>query len=532
VSVPIPGTNAEVWGDDGRMVAHVAHNVSTRYLAYLVDAVLGLVMLPFNLAHLGMAAYGLWAFTTSLTVYFSMLDLGYGGSLVRFVAQYRARRDARSLNEVLSTLSVVYTVIAAVTYLGVVLIALNLDAITRLTPAEAATCRMLLLIVGVNVALRFVFGIYGGVIVGFQRYHLNNLTSIATSLVVSVANVVVLLMGYGVVELVAATTAVRVLALLVYRMNAYRVFPSLSVDWRQFRIERLREISGFSVFMLLLDGAYKVNYSTDVLVIGALLGAPAVALWAPAQRLCEVTLRLSNQVSEALFPIVVDCDETQRAERLRRILVQGTRLSLATVLPIAGSVVLLAHPLLAAWIGPSFAETATIVQILATVVIVRVGSSTASVVLKGSGLHRTLTALVSVMAVANIALSIALIRPLGLMGVALGTLMPVAAVALLGLVPTAARRVNMSLVQLFRDAIWPALWPAVIAACLLLFTRDHLPARLPSLALQIAVGAAAYVSMFLLAVGAEGRREYMRHANVLLKRPSRQMSQIGTANAS
>jgi hypothetical protein len=110
--------------------------------------------------------------------------------------------------------------------------------------------------------------------------------------------------------------------------------------------------------------------------------------------------------------------------------------------------------------------------------------------------------------------------------------MPVAAVALLGLVPTAARRVNMSLVQLFRDAIWPALWPAVIAACLLLFTRDHLPARLPSLALQIAVGAAAYVSMFLLAVGAEGRREYMRHANVLLKRPSRQMSQIGTANAS
>ena len=185
-------------------------------------------------------------------------------------------------------------------------------------------------------------------------------------------------------------------------------FPGLAIDWRLFRRERLREVSGFSVFMLLLDAAYKVNYSTDVLVIGAWLGAPAVALWAPAQRLSELTLRLSNQLSEALFPIVVDCDASQRAARLRKLFVHGTRLSLATVLPVAGGLALLAHPLLMAWIGPSFATTATIVQILAFVVIVRVGSSTASVVLKGAGLHRRLTALVGLMAVGNLALSIAL----------------------------------------------------------------------------------------------------------------------------
>jgi len=527
--------DVDFWGDDDRTVARVAHNVSTRYLAYIIDAVLGLVMLPFNLAHLGMAAYGLWALTTSITVYFSMLDLGYGGALVRFVARYRAQRDARALNEVLSTLSVVYTGIAALTYTAVVVIALNLDAISRLTPAEAATSRMLLLIVGVNVALRFVFGIYGGVIVGFQRYHLNNVTSIATSLIVAGVNVVVLLAGYGVVELVAATTSVRVLALFVYRLNAFRVFPALSVDWRQFRAARLREISGFSVFMLLLDGAYKVNYSSDVLVIGTLIGAPAVALWAPAQRLCEVTLRLSNQVSEALFPIVVDSDASQRAARLQSILVHGTRLSLASVLPIAGGVILLAHPLLAAWIGrigPSFGETASIVQILAAVVIIRVGSSTASVVLKGAGLHRTLTALIGTMAIANLVLSIALIRPLGLMGVAVGTLIPVAAISLFGLVPLAARRVKISLAHLFRHGVWPALWPAVIAGSVLFVTRNQLPARLSAVALQLVLGGIVYLSMFLLAVGSDGRREYRRHADGLLKRSSQQMSPVGTANAS
>ena len=58
----------------------VARNVSTRYLAIGVEAVLGLVVLPFNVAHLGTAAYGLWMLTASVTAYFSVLDLGYSGA--------------------------------------------------------------------------------------------------------------------------------------------------------------------------------------------------------------------------------------------------------------------------------------------------------------------------------------------------------------------------------------------------------------------------------------------------------------------
>ena len=203
-------------------------------------------------------------------------------------------------------------------------------------------------------------------------------------------------------RLVAATTVVRVLGLLVYCGNAYRTFPGLSIRWALFRRERFREVSGFSVYMLLLDAAYKVNYSTDMLVVGACLGAPAVALWAPAQRLTELALRLSNQLGDALFPIVVDCDASQRAARLRTVFLQGTRLSLASALPVGGGLALLAQPLLLAWLGPSFATTAIVVQILAFVVIVRVGCSTASVVLKGAGLHQRLTLLIGIMAVLNL----------------------------------------------------------------------------------------------------------------------------------
>src|SRR5207247_3263734 len=107
----------DLWGDaEHRPLVTVARNVSTRYLAIATDAIIGLLLLPFNVRELGPSAYGLWMLTASLTTYFSILDLGYGGSIVRFVAHYRARRDARVLNEIASTLFGIFSITGCVSY--------------------------------------------------------------------------------------------------------------------------------------------------------------------------------------------------------------------------------------------------------------------------------------------------------------------------------------------------------------------------------------------------------------------------------
>jgi O-antigen/teichoic acid export membrane protein len=101
--------------DAGGETLTVARNVSTRYLAIGVEAILVLVVLPFNVAHLGTAAYGLWMLTASVTAYFSVLALGYSGALVKFVAQYRARRDFDGLNQILSTMFAIFASFGVIT---------------------------------------------------------------------------------------------------------------------------------------------------------------------------------------------------------------------------------------------------------------------------------------------------------------------------------------------------------------------------------------------------------------------------------
>jgi O-antigen/teichoic acid export membrane protein len=509
---------ADLWGSAAtdRPLATVARNVSTRYLVIGADVVIGLVMLPFNVAHLGQSAYGLWMLTASITNYFSILDLGYGGVLVRFVAQYRAWRDAAAINQIISTLFFLFAGVGLLTYGVAAVIAFNLDHLFKLAPEQVATGRAVLLIIGLHVAMGFPFSVFGGVINGFQRYDANNMVALASSVTVALVNVAVLTAGYGLVELVAATTTVRLLTFLAYRLNAYAIFPALRVRPGLFRRARLREVSAFSVYNLMIDWANKLNYSMDVVVIGALLGSAAVALWAAAARIIWATQRFTNQLNSVLFPMVVDSDAAGRPDRLREIFLQGTRFSLAMVVLVGTLLVTLASPLIHGWIGPRFAPSAAILQVLAIAVVCRVGNATATTVLKGAGQHRMLGLVSLATGVANLGLSIVLVRRYGLIGAALGTLVPVSLTAALVLFPAACRRVGVPIRVAIRQAILPALWPAVLVAVALSTTREWLPASLLAVGVQGLTGAALYLAGFSVALGRRDRARYVRKIRHLL----------------
>jgi O-antigen/teichoic acid export membrane protein len=495
----------------------IFRNVSVNYLVTGTELLIGLFMLPFNVAHLGQSAYGLWVLAASVTVYFSMLDMGYGVAQVRFAAHYRAKRDTEALNQIASTMFCVFTAVGLAAYTIAVVIALNLESFFRLTADQATTGRGVLLMVSAYVALGFPFSVFGGIVNGFQRTYLNGIVAFITAVVVALVNVLVLRAGYGLFELVAATTSVRILSYFGYALNAYRVFPALRIRLKSFSWVRLREVTGFSVFILLIDLANKLNYSTDTIVIGIFLSTVAVAVWAVAQRLIEIVQRITDQLNSALFPVVVDSSTIQHTERLQKILLQGTRLSLAMVVPLATGLALLARPAVITWVGADFAGSIPIIHVLSIAVAIRVGNATSSMILKGSGEHRLLAIANIVMAVSNLLLSLLLVQWYGLIGVAVGTLLPLMAVSLLVVFPAACRRVQMRRSEVIRKAVWPATWPALIMAGFLLMTRNIFDTGWTRLFVQTATAGTIYVGLFLRFAISESERDwYFTHIRRLI----------------
>ena len=505
-----------------RQFATVARSASAQYLALVTDMAIGLATLPLNLAYLGKASYGLWVLLGSLTTHFSLFDLGFSGATVKFIAQYRARGDRQALNEIASTIFFTFALIGLLAYGAVALVSFHLDALFAISLEQATIGHSVLLIIGVQIALNFPFSVFGAVVAGFQRHDINSVASIVAGIATAAVNIGLLFAGYGLVAIVTGTTAVRVLALLAYRANAYRVYPELQIRPGLVRRARLREVTGFSVYTSIIDWANRLNYQVDSMIIGIFLGTPAVAVWAPAERIITATQRLTNQVNGILFPMIVDSDAANQQHRLQQILVQGTRFSLGFVVAIATALIVLADPLIRAWLGPRAEEVAgaiPVLQILALAVAVRVGGATGTTILKGAGQHRTLAFVNLSTGVVNVLLSALLIRRFGLVGVAYGTLAPIA-VATMGILwPAACRRVGLPIGLAVRRAVLPALWPVLPAGALLMATREWVPATISGVLFEAGLAVLVYVGLFIgVAVGKSDRALYISKVRELVSR--------------
>ena len=497
---------------------NLARNLTTRYLALVAEAALGIVVLPYTVTHLGAAAYGLWALTTSVTQYFTALQLGYGGALVKFVAEFRAKKDPQALNEVLSTMYWVYTGLGAVAYLLAIVVAWFLPRWFDLGPEQARAGQLLLLISSAQIALFFPFSVFGGVINGFERFYVNNVVGTVFNVAAAVAQVAVLWAGYGLVELVATTTIIRTLPFLIYRLNAYRAFPEMQLRLAHFRRDRLRDLTGFSVYLAVIDWSSKLAYATDNIVVGKLLGTSAVGVFAAGSRLTEQMLKVTNQLHTLLFPAVVHRAALGATDGQQTLMVKATRFQLAMAVAIAAAAAADGDVLIKAFFGPGFEASVVILQLLSFSVVLRAWMAMPSTVLKGTGRQRYVAIASTIAAVANALLSVMLVQLMGLAGSAMGTVIPATILAAFFIFPQACRTVGLSVVQGYRRIVFPTLWPALIAVAVIATTRDAVPVRLIVVLPHMAAGALLYFVIFVAFATDRDERQWIAAAVTSLRR--------------
>jgi O-antigen/teichoic acid export membrane protein len=221
--------------------------------------------------------------------------------------------------------------------------------------------------------------------------------------------------------------------------------------------------------------------------------------------------RLTNQLNGVLFPTIVDTDASEQRVTLQQILLQGTRISLVMVMPIATALLVLSSPLVHAWLGRQADKVAgciPVLQILAIAVAIRVGNATGNTLLKGAGQHRLVAWVNLGTGVINALLSILLIRRFGLIGVAWGTLVPIAAASFFVLYPAACRRVGIPFRRALTESVLPAVWPAAVMGGFLYLTRSISSGTLLAVACQAVAGGAVYLALFFGIAISRGDRAY------------------------
>jgi O-antigen/teichoic acid export membrane protein len=324
------------------------------------------------------------------------------------------------------------------------------------------------ILTGVDLAITIAFTPPISVLRGLQRYDLYNGVNVAGSLLLAAATVGALLAGGGVVAMVAmnipVTIAMRVLAssLVTY------VAPDLTLEWRGANLATLRRVASYSSSAFAIDVAGRLQNKTDEFVIAFFGALSAVTPYALARRLGEVTALGAMQCLKVVMPLASELDAGDHERKLRKLYIVASRVALGIAVPVAVPLLLLGGPILALWVGPAYAEHANLVVVLAIASLIAVSQWPAGEILQGMARHRIVASTSLAAGVANMVLSILLLPPFGLLGVALGTLIPTAVASLCVVMPFANRTLQVSWHTALREIWLPGLLPGACAAAVLL----------------------------------------------------------------
>jgi len=161
-----------------------------------------------------------------------------------------------------------------------------------------------------------------------------------------------------------------------------------------------------------------------------------------------------------LMPLAAELETGGRPAETQNTYLWSTRIC-ATLTAPAVLVFLLAGPdLLALWVGPDFGLAAgAILQILAVAHFAVIVDGPGLHMGVGVGLNRTFASLLLGEGVLNIALSYLLVRRMGVLGVAIGTLVPSLVFHAVVLPLVMRRRLGISTGRYLSRAVAPALWP-------------------------------------------------------------------------
>ena len=411
----------------------VLRNVVTNYARFFIGGLTGFVLTPIMVHWMGDGNYGLWVTVFSLTGYFGLIDQGIRPSLVRYVSRDAARGDTDGLNRTTNTALALFTGVGVLVMAVVVVVALNFERWFNLPPDPTGVVSRTLLVAGASMALGFPFGVYGAVLSGLQRYDLGNGIGIAVSIARALAFVAVLRAGGGLLDLAWTSLAMSMVGHGLTWWCAHRTMPGLRYGVKWVTREHMGLIGGYSGVAFVGALASTLAFQTDALVITAFIGVAAVTPFAIASGLVDNVRSLVHSATYVLSPTASEMETRGESSQLHALLVTGAKYSVLVCWPALFALLIFGEPFLVTWMGEPYRNAFPVLAVLTAPSLLSLPQATASALLYGVSRHKGVVTFAIINALLNLALSMMWARPYGLMGVALGTAIPLALVSGLGL---------------------------------------------------------------------------------------------------
>lgn len=428
------------------------------------------LLAPLMLSRLGLDKFGVWAVTGSFATYAGLLDLGIGRSLSRFIAIFDAEGKPEKVRQCVGL------GIGAVTVVGLVAIVIVGTAIAPILHDQLGvltTGQMRLVLIS-SVAIWSFNGyqsVLNGVGIGRRRMIPPNIATTIGLGVNFIFSVVALLSSTSLVVYALANAAAGVVAI-------FPAFFAMRFVWDRPYAARppralVREVLSFSVKNQVGWIADLVNFQTDKVVIALVVDVRAAAVYEIASRIVIAVRAAAVLTVSAMIPTAAARIVTEGRHVVGEMYRRYTLRTAAIAFPMFMLAAVSGGFLLVAWLGEAPGDSAVMVPVLTIAYLANVLTGVGSTIAIGAGNPGMVSLNSSLIAILNVALTVALAPIFGVWGVVGGTFLAL----LVGGVRFTQRFLKIFDVPL-HDFVAGVLPPALVAV----------PLALPFAVLAILVG--------------------------------------------
>lgn len=399
----------------------IARNSFYNIVGWIIPAIVQLLSVPYIVRNLGYDAYGVWSLVMAVMGYFAFLDMNMLRGGIRYLAEYDGKKDRDSANQVVSFGLLAYL---AIGFAGMLIIAACVEPVLlkmlKIPDGLNDMARYTLYLAALGFLLLMTQTYLLSIPRALHRFDVSNTVEIFFQVGGTGAVVGLLLLGYGLLEVVIARIAANVICILVAYQSIRKIMPYYKFTPR---IDKkiAKDISSYS----LVSFAGRLGMSTtsyaSTFVAGSMLGTSAITLFTVPFLLVERIMNVSNRLSMIIFPIASELGAQSRHEELIVIYMKMTKYVFIINLFLTLMFCLFSWEILALWIGKEFAnESAFILVTVAVGYLFNTTTALPSLVNDGIGSPRVTSIFAFVHGFVAVAFLAVLGKVFGLNGIAIG----------------------------------------------------------------------------------------------------------------
>ncbi len=477
----------------------LSRSISWNYLQAGTSLVVYFLLTPVIVGHLGDVGFGIWVLLNTLLFYLRFLDFGLHNALVKYVAEYAQRRDWKTVNGLVGTsMSLLSLAGVAALILSGAIAWLVVPPAFHVPVERIAELQLATVLLGVDLLIAFPASVLGATLEGRQRFDLLSGVSMGTTIACGVLTVAGLQLGYGILGLVAIEIARTLLTAIGLGFGLRRFSPEVRVALGSPWGPHLRTLRGYSTWTSLNELLAEGGAQVEKLLVPVML---SVSLLTPYSLICSVSAVIFlavEPITDTFFPLSSAYHAGADLERLRRLLLRGTKFVVAISLPLAVAVVAYGTEFIRLWIGEDHVTIPTGVAPL-----VVVSFAVTAFILTATTILLALARVRQVfwMGICELALAVTLVLlavpKLGLRGLA-GSLMSAnILITFLWIVPYVCRLLSQSVPDFLLQSLLRPLAAAVPMGLVIVWLEQYvLGGSLWLLSLKLALAGSVYLIAF------------------------------------